>query len=116
MDLGIAGKRVLVTGASQGIGRAIALDFAREGCRVAVVARREDKLQELVAEIGGIERGHAYYAADLMEPDAPTRVAEELLAQAGVFSTNLSDVIDSNIGVPVDHVGIIVLSCHSTVP
>ena len=93
MDLGITGKRVLVTGASQGIGRAIALDFAREGCRVAVVARREKELRDVVEEMGGTGKGHSYYAADLMEPGAPTRVAEELLAQAGVF-----DIAVHNIG------------------
>ena len=41
----------LVTGASQGIGRAVALRLAREGARVVVVARSGDKLEELAGEI-----------------------------------------------------------------
>ena len=45
---------VLVTGASSGIGRATAVAFARDGARVAVSARREDKLRDLAKEIGGV--------------------------------------------------------------
>jgi 3-hydroxy acid dehydrogenase / malonic semialdehyde reductase len=48
----LSGKTVLITGASSGIGRATALAFAREGARVAVCARREDRLKELEAELG----------------------------------------------------------------
>ena len=93
MDLGIAGKRVLVTGASQGIGRAIALDFAREGCRVAVVARREKELQDVVAEMGGTEKKHCWLAVDLMEEGAPTKAIQELTDQQEDF-----DIAVHNIG------------------
>jgi len=48
----LSGKTVLITGASSGIGRATALAFAREGARMAVCARREDRLKELEAELG----------------------------------------------------------------
>jgi 3-oxoacyl-[acyl-carrier protein] reductase len=51
MDLGIRGKTALVTGASQGIGRAIALGLAQEGARVLLVARSVEKLEQLVQEI-----------------------------------------------------------------
>ncbi len=47
----IAGSRSLVTGASGGIGRAIALELARQSSRVVVLARREQPLAELVDEI-----------------------------------------------------------------
>lgn len=69
MDLGIAGRLALVTGASQGIGRVVATTLAREGARVVVTARNKEKLQELVREIemGGGE-AHAI-AADLASPD-----------------------------------------------
>lgn len=92
MDLGIAGKRVLVTGASQGIGRAIALDFAREECRVAVVARRENELQEVVGEMGGTGKGHSYYAVDLMEEGAAARAVKEFTHSQDDFEIAVHNV------------------------
>ena len=93
MDLGIAGKRVLVTGASQGLGRAISLDFAKEGCKVAVIARRADRLLELVAEMGGEECGHSYCAIDLMTDKGPTRAVKELTTRNGYF-----EIVVHNVG------------------
>ena len=52
MDLAIAGKTALVTGASMGIGRAIAVALSREGVKLALVARRRNLLEELQKEIG----------------------------------------------------------------
>jgi 3-oxoacyl-[acyl-carrier protein] reductase len=51
MDLQLKGKTALVTGASRGIGRAIALGLAREGVKLAIAARRTALLQEVAAEI-----------------------------------------------------------------
>ena len=62
MDLGLAGKACLVAGASRGIGRAIAHVLAREGARVAAVARGEEGLAALMSELGD---GHASIAADV---------------------------------------------------
>lgn len=47
----LSGKTILVTGASSGIGRATALAFAREGARVAICARREERLKELAGAL-----------------------------------------------------------------
>lgn len=56
MDLGLSGKRALVTGASRGLGKAVARELAKEGCAVAVASRTEGPLleaaQELRAETG----------------------------------------------------------------
>jgi 3-oxoacyl-[acyl-carrier protein] reductase len=51
MDLGLKGKVALVTGASQGIGRACALVLAEEGCSLAICARRKEALDGVVEEI-----------------------------------------------------------------
>lgn len=58
----LSGKIVLVTGASSGIGRSTALAFAREGARVAVCARREDRLESLKDELsqGGAAAIHTF--------------------------------------------------------
>ena len=52
MDLHLHGKRALVTGASLGIGRAIAEELAREGCDVVLVARDAGRLRQAADEIG----------------------------------------------------------------
>jgi NAD(P)-dependent dehydrogenase (short-subunit alcohol dehydrogenase family) len=61
----LAGRRVLVVGASSGIGRAIAQRLAGEGARVAAAARRVDRLQELVEESGS---GMESIACDVRDP------------------------------------------------
>lgn len=93
MDLGITDKKVLITGASQGLGRAIAIDFAKEGCKVAIVARNADKLKELIVKIGGESKGHSYYAIDLMDDGIPTFVVEEFFKRYGHF-----DIVVHNVG------------------
>jgi len=54
MDLGLRGKGAVVTGASRGIGRAIALDLAREGANVAICARGGDALRAAERELGAM--------------------------------------------------------------
>jgi len=75
----VAGKVVLVTGASYGIGEAIARRVARAGAAVIVVARSEDRLNDLCAEIA--ERGGEAYAfpTDLSDPDAVEALAAQVL-------------------------------------
>jgi 3-oxoacyl-[acyl-carrier protein] reductase len=51
MDLGLSGKAAIIGGGSKGIGRAIALGLAREGCQVAICARHRDALDAAAAEI-----------------------------------------------------------------
>lgn len=65
--------KALVTGASGGIGRAFATTLAANGYAVTAVARREDKLHELMAELGP---GHDYLVADLATPEGLLATAE----------------------------------------
>jgi len=84
MDLQLVGKTALVTGASIGIGRAIAKGLAAEGVQVAAVARRTLLLDELAAEI---ERGQGprplLITQDIMAGDAATRLRDTALAGLG---------------------------------
>lgn len=73
-------KRALVTGASSGIGRAFALQLAKQGYRVAVVARREDRLQALLLEMQGT--GHELIVADLASASGVQAVSEAIEREA----------------------------------
>ena len=57
----------VVTGASSGIGRRTAVDLAGRGARVCVVARRRERLEHLVAELGGSEAGHSLFVCDVAD-------------------------------------------------
>jgi len=94
MDLQLAGRTALVTGASVGIGRGIALALAREGVRLAVMARRGDLLETLAGEIvtAGGERT-LLIVEDLMREGAPERIAAAALAGLGAV-----DILVNNAG------------------
>lgn len=79
MDLAIRGKTALITGASSGIGEAVALALAAEGARVAVAARRMDDLERVVAEArkAGADDAQAF-VVDLSEPSSVERLLAEV--------------------------------------
>jgi 3-oxoacyl-[acyl-carrier protein] reductase len=93
MDLGIARRGALVTGASRGIGRATALMLAAEGARVAICARTAGDVDAVVAECGGPERGHRGFVLDLAAEDAPAALAGRLAAEFGDV-----DILVHNLG------------------
>jgi NAD(P)-dependent dehydrogenase (short-subunit alcohol dehydrogenase family) len=76
----LSGKRVLVIGASSGLGKASAIEIAKEGGRVCVAARRVDRLEETVAEAG-----HDAFAAscDVQDEEACRRLVAVAVAEMG---------------------------------
>jgi 3-oxoacyl-[acyl-carrier protein] reductase len=71
LDLSLAGRHALVGGASQGIGRACAVALAGCGAQLTLLARREEVLRSVLAELPAPARGeHAVLALDLSEPEA----------------------------------------------
>lgn len=76
MDLELRGKRVLVTGASRGIGRAIASLLAQEGCRVMVNSRSPEDLENTAKELGAIA-----FAADVTRPAECANMMKFLLGK-----------------------------------
>jgi len=80
MQLDLAHKVAIVTGASRGIGRAIARVLAGEGMRVAAVARTKADLETLAGEIG---EACLVQVADLREPQTPAVVVEAVAARFG---------------------------------
>jgi 3-oxoacyl-[acyl-carrier protein] reductase len=83
MDLGLTGKVALVTGASRGIGRAVAVELAREGCDVVATGRDAGALETLAREVRALGRRAELVAADLREPAAATQVAGKALSGFG---------------------------------
>lgn len=90
----LEGQTAVVTGGGRGIGRAIALAFAREGATVALASRSTDEVVRTAAEIGG--RGGRALA---LPTDVTSRVAVEALVARTLEETGRIDVVVNNAGV-----------------
>jgi len=92
MDLQLSGKVALVTGASAGLGRAIALELAAEGCRLALLARRRPLLESLAAELP------ASAEPLIIEQDFTTKDAGERARDAVLNRFGRCDILMNNAG------------------
>ncbi len=94
MDLELRDKVALVTGASRGIGKAIARELATEGCQVAICARTPEDLEQAAAEIGGSEPERVLaIPLDLTQTGAAERFASESIQAFGGV-----DILVNNLG------------------
>lgn len=93
----LEGRIALVTGASQGIGRACALELARAGATVAVAARNEAKLAEVVAEIEAIGGKAAAFALDVASEESIKACAKAVLEPYGKV-----EILVNNAGITRD--------------
>lgn len=92
MDLGLRGKKAIVTGGSRGIGKAIALELAREGVDVAIVARNQERLDATATEIATATGQRVLpYALDLTDRES----VDAMVAQSARDLGGLHIVVNS---------------------
>src|SRR5690349_3098925 len=89
----ISGKVIIITGASSGIGRATAIQLAREGARLALIARREDLLKSLADEIRGTGGSSFVMPLDLLQSDQVKKMIHSIQEHFGRI-----DVLINNAG------------------
>src|SRR5215467_12480100 len=102
MDLGLHGRSVLITAASKGIGRGIAVEFAREGARVAISARGKEGLAEAETELAGIGGDVLAVSADATKPDDVRRLVNETVRHFGTIDVLVNNAGDAWLGHSVD--------------
>ena len=93
MDLGLTGKTALVTGGSRGLGRAAALGFAREGCRLGICCRGSEGLEKMLAELDSLGAEAFGITADVVRPGECERFVD---AAAGALGG--ADILVNNVG------------------
>jgi NAD(P)-dependent dehydrogenase (short-subunit alcohol dehydrogenase family) len=95
MATSFEGLRVLVTGASSGIGAGLAEEFARQGATVGICARRQDRLDEVLARCRQYAPDSRRWVCDLSDPQAVDGLAAAALDELGGV-----DVLVNNAGIP----------------
>ena len=93
MNLHLQDKSVLITGGSKGIGLRTAMEFAREGCKVAIVARGAKDLQQAAAQIGATGATVATIQADVSRSEDAAHIVDSCVEQLGGF-----DILVNNVG------------------
>ena len=101
MSFDLTGQRALVTGASRGIGKAIALAYAQAGADVAVLARNGDLLQEVVAEIEVMGRRAVACPADVHDDEALVAAGAQAVEFLGGLDTLVNNAGGNSFSIPV---------------
>ena len=94
MDIRLDHKTAFITGASRGIGRAIALEFARSGANIVITARSENDLETLATEIRSLGRQALAIPCDLNEPSSLGAAVEQAQSELGQI-----DILVNNAGI-----------------
>lgn len=92
MDLGLGDRVALVTGGSRGIGRAIALGLAAEGCDVAIVARGGDDLRRTADDIAALGARAISLSLDMRDTAAPSQAVARTVAELGGINVLVNNV------------------------
>ena len=92
----MSGRLVFITGASSGIGQALAARYAQAGFRLALVARRTEHTQAWLAELGLDAQRARVYRADVADPDSIIQAAQVCIKEQG-----LPDVVIASAGISV---------------
>jgi len=95
--MSLTGRVALITGASQGIGRMCALRLAKEGATVAVAARNQERLNELVTEITAAGGKASAFALDVADEEQVKSSVKSIIAQLGKI-----DILVNNAGITRD--------------
>jgi short-subunit dehydrogenase len=90
----LANRRALITGASSGIGRALAIELARRGVDLVLVARRQDRLEEVAREVAGFKQRAVIVVGDVTDPATRKRAVESARDELGGL-----DILINNAGV-----------------
>ncbi|MFN8556346.1 MAG: SDR family oxidoreductase [Dehalococcoidia bacterium] len=98
MDLGLGGKVVAITGGSQGIGRATALSFAREGARVAICARGKEALEQTAADVRALGGEILAEQADVSVPADIDRFIAGTVARFGGLDVLVNNAVSFSVG------------------
>ena len=101
MSFDLTGKRALVTGASRGIGRAIAVAYARAGADVAVLARNADLLGEVAGEISDLGRTSVVAPADVLDPEATRAAVSSAIDELGGLDILVNNAGGNSFSIPV---------------
>jgi 3-oxoacyl-[acyl-carrier protein] reductase len=95
--MNLTGRMAVVTGASQGIGRACAIELARRGASVALLARNQQKLEEVAAEISALDKKARVTPADIENEEQIKAAFKAVIAEFGKI-----DILVNNAGVTRD--------------
>lgn len=101
MSFDLDGKRALVTGASRGIGRAIAIAYAKAGADVAILARNAELLDDVAAEISALGRRAVVAAADVLDAEVTRSAVSGAIADLGGLEILVNNAGGNSFSIPV---------------